>query len=115
MVEVLKLLDQHFSLDGEDVHSKCPTLRKDPYSLEMFSWLEENGLVHINNEFDNEHGYQKMTLRILPAGRAAIHARKQWVNNEVRAWITAAIAVLSFLMSAGLLLAKLFPPQSPLP
>ncbi len=86
-------------------------LNNDPINLaEVINYLRKQGYLHIENNYatiknlnDNSLVGLNTPLVISFEGKAAlekeIKSRKHYCYNELRAWITLAIAILAFFLS----------------
>lgn len=78
-------------------------LKKDPYFFEEIGKLEDDGLILSYREESQSKGDFLTMIRLTPAGKAFADANqsrtKEYWFNEIRAWITAAVAVASLVLS----------------
>lgn len=95
---ILKLASQRESITYEDA---CLAIADEPYAAEYIEALSKTGLVLVHSEMNDEEGYERVNIRITPAGRAELESiiiekREQRIalGLSIIATIISAIALL---------------------
>lgn len=105
----MKVLN-YLRIHGEtELHSLCwkalshKSLEKDPYFFEELGKLEDDDLVFSYRKESQSKGEFLTMIRLTPAGKAFVDSTKirtkEYWFNEIRAWITAAVAVAGLVLS----------------
>ena len=105
----LKILS-YLRLHGEtEIQSLCwkalgnKSLTNDPYIFEELDKLGNDGLIISCQSESQSKGDSLTMVRLTPAGKAFVDGSrsraKDYYFNEVRAWITAIVAVASLILS----------------
>lgn len=99
--QILSLYDQRYELSISDLSTILDCSLE--YAANPVSWLYEKGFIEKGTDFDDCDFTVSTKFRISHEGKIQLanycDKNKQHFFNEVRAWITVAIAVAAFVKS----------------
>jgi hypothetical protein len=104
-----KILNYLYKHGETEVHElfhlalKNKKLKKDPYLFEELEQLETQGLIHILKSPSKSSGDFLEMIRITAPGEIFVENGRRYNRvyyfNEIRAWITAVVAIVGLIIS----------------